>query len=68
VIGTEQIMIQSKPRGSELAGLESHKGKIKTNRSRSKQNQMLSTQPKKEAGGSDAEVELNSSDGNIDGA
>lgn len=68
VIGTEKIMIQSKPRGSELAGLESHKGKINTNRSRSKQNQMLSTQPKKEGVGSDAEVELNSSDGNIDAA
>jgi len=29
---------------------------------------MLSTQPKKDGVGSDAEVELNSSDGNIDGA
>ena len=58
-------MIQSKPRGSEVASLESHQDKMNSNRSISKQNHMLSTQAKKD-GGSDAEVDVNSSDGNID--
>ena len=47
VIGTEKIMIQSKPRGgNDQAQIESHPSKIPTNRSRAKKQSLLSTQPK----------------------
>lgn len=59
-MGTEKIMIQSKPRGSDLAVLEqSHANIVTSNRSRTKQNHLLSTQPKKE----NSDAELNSSEG-----
>lgn len=54
VLGTEKIMIQSKPRGVEQAQI--HGGKMQTSRSRSKQNQMLSTQAKNEGAGSDGDL------------
>ena len=55
-MGTEKIMIQSKPRGSDIDANRPNNIVMASNRSRSKKATLVNTQP---------EGEINSSDGNI---